>query len=128
MSRTDSRNTPPALSSMTGFARSQGAQGPWRWHWEVRSVNARGLDMRIRIPEGFEPLEQPARMLANERFSRGGMSATLTLDGDPARGGIRVNMDALQQVLGAIKMLEGKVSANPPTLDGILALRGVVEP
>lgn len=128
MSRTDSRNTPPALSSMTGFARAQGAQGPWRWHWEVRSVNARGLDVRIRIPEGFELLEQPARVLANERFSRGGMTATLTLDGDPARGGIRVNMDALQQVLGAIKMLEGKITANPPTLDGILALRGVVEP
>ena len=100
MSRGDGRKTTP-LSSMTGFARAQGAQGAWRWHWEVRSVNARGLDMRVRVPEGFEGLEQPARVLAGERFSRGGISSTLTLDVDAARGGIRVNTDALQQVLAA---------------------------
>lgn len=112
---------------MTGFARAQGAQGAWRWHWEARSVNARGLDIRIRIPEGFESLEQPARVLANERFARGGITAALTLDADAARGSIRINAEALQQVLAAIKMLEGQVVASPPTLDGILALRGVVE-
>jgi len=116
-----------SLSSMTGFARAQGSQGPWRWHWEVRSVNARGLDMRVRVPEGFEGLEQPARMLANERFGRGGLNATLTLDADPARGAIRVNQDALHQVLTALKQLEGMVDAEPARLDGILALRGVIE-
>jgi len=122
-----SRAKATALSSMTGFARAQGAQGSWRWHWEVRSVNARGLDVRIRFPEGFESLEQPARVLANERFARGGITAALTLDADAARGGIRINPEALQQVLAAIKTLEGQVVASPPTLDGILALRGVVE-
>lgn len=116
-----------SLSSMTGFARAQGSQGPWRWHWEVRSVNARGLDMRVRVPEGFEGLEQPARILANERFARGGLNATLTLDADPARGAIRVNPEALHQVLTAIKQLEGMVKAAPASLDGILALRGVIE-
>jgi len=116
-----------SLSSMTGFARAQGSQGPWRWHWEVRSVNARGLDMRVRVPEGFEGLEQPARMLANERFARGGLAATLTLDADPGRGAIRINPEALHQVLTALKQLEGTVKANPPSLDGILALRGVIE-
>lgn len=115
------------LSSMTGFARAQGAQGAWRWHWEVRSVNARGLDVRVRVPEGFEGLEQPARLLAGERFSRGSVTASLTLDADPARGSVRVNMDALSQVLAALKQLEGMVKAAPPSLDGILALRGVID-
>ena len=115
------------LSSMTGFARAQGSQGPWRWHWEVRSVNARGLDARLRFPEGFEGLEQPARILVNERFARGSVTGTLTLDADPARGAIRVNADALQQVIAALKQLEGKIEAEPPRLDGILALRGVLD-
>ncbi|MBL9098717.1 MAG: YicC family protein [Alphaproteobacteria bacterium] len=115
------------LSSMTGFARAQGAQGSWRWHWEVRSVNARGLDVRVRVPEGFESLEQPARVLANDRFARGGITASLTLDADPARGAIRVNKDALLQVLAALKDLEGLVQAEPARLDGILALRGVID-
>lgn len=115
------------LSSMTGFARAQGSQGPWRWHWEVRSVNARGLDVRVRVPEGFEGLEQPARMLAGERFARGGLTTTLTLDADPARGAIRINQEALNQVLAALKQLDGAVEADPPRLDGILALRGVIE-
>lgn len=115
------------LSSMTGFARTQGAQGAWRWHWEVRSVNSRGLDIRVRVPEGFESLEQPARILANERFTRGAVTTSLTLEADPARGTIRVNQEALQQVLAALKQLEGTVKAAPPTLDGILALRGVID-
>lgn len=113
---------------MTGFARAQGAQGAWRWHWEVRSVNARGLDVRVRVPEGFEGLEQPARLLAGERFARGAITASLTLDADPARGSVRVNMEALAQVLAALKQLEGMVpQAAAPSLDGILALRGVID-
>lgn len=115
------------ISSMTGFARTQGALGAWRWHWEVRSVNSRGLDVRVRVAEGFEGLEQPARILANERFSRGAVTASLTLDADPSRGAVRVNQEALQQVLGALKQLEGMVKAAPPSLDGILALRGVID-
>jgi uncharacterized protein (TIGR00255 family) len=90
-------------------------------------VNGRGLDIRVRVPEGFEALEQPARMLAGERFARGGVTASLTLDADPARGAIRINKDALQQVLVALKSLEGIAGAQPPRLDGILALRGVIE-
>lgn len=116
-----------SVSSMTGFARAQGAHGPWRWHWEVRSVNARGLDLRVRIPEGFESLEQPTRLLAAERFTRGSMNATLTVDTSQARGAVRVNEEALGQVLAILKSLEGSVRADPPRLDGILGLRGVLE-
>lgn len=116
-----------ALSSMTGFARTQGVHGPWRWHWEARSVNARGLDLRVRLPEGFESLEQPARLLAAERFTRGGINVTLTIDPDSSRGAVRVNETALQQILATLQSLEGTVRAEPPRLDGILALRGVIE-
>lgn len=115
------------LSSMTGFARAHGAHGPWRWHWEIRSVNARGLDLRVRMPEGFESLEQPVRVLAAERFTRGSMTANLTVDEGLGRGVVRVNEDALTQVLAVIGALEGKVRADPPRMDGILSLRGVLE-
>ncbi|MEQ1756106.1 MAG: YicC/YloC family endoribonuclease [Micropepsaceae bacterium] len=115
------------LSSMTGFARAHGSHGVWRWHWEVRSVNARGLDLRVRLPEGFESLEQPTRILASERFTRGGVTATLTVDSEANRGAIRINEDALNQVLTALRTLEGSVRAELPRLDGILALRGVIE-
>ena len=115
------------LSSMTGFARSHGTHGHWRWHWEVRSVNARGLDLRVRLPEGFENLEQPTRTLAGERFTRGGVTASLTLDSDAGRGAVKVNHDALNQILAALRTLEGTVKADPPRLDGILGLRGVIE-
>ncbi len=116
------------LSSMTGFARAQGAQAGWRWHWEVRSVNARGLDVRVRFPEGFDGLESPARILATERFARGNVSASLTLTNDPARGSIKINPEVLAQVIATLDALKGKIAASPPTLDGILALRGVLEP
>lgn len=116
-----------SLSSMTGFARTNGAHGPWRWHWEVRSVNARGLDVRVRIPEGFESLEQPTRMLAAERFTRGSLNATLTVDASQTRGAVRVNEEALGQVLSILQTLERSVRADPPRLDGILGLRGVLE-
>lgn len=115
------------LSSMTGFARAHGAHGQWRWHWEIRSVNARGLDLRVRMPEGFESLEQPVRALAAERFTRGSMTATLTVDEGLGRGIVRVNEDALTQVLAVIGALEGRVRADPPRMDGILSLRGVLE-
>jgi len=115
------------LSSMTGFARSHGTHGHWRWHWEVRSVNARGLDLRVRLPEGFENLEQPTRTLAGERFTRGGVTASLTVDSDAGRGAVKVNHDALNQILAALRTLEGTVKADPPRLDGILGLRGVIE-
>lgn len=115
------------LSSMTGFARAHGSHGSWRWHWEVRSVNARGLDLRVRLPDGFESLEQPTRILAGERFVRGGITIGLTVDSEANRGAIRINHEALNQVLTAIRTLEGSVKASLPTLDGILALKGVIE-
>ena len=115
------------LSSMTGFARAHSSHGNWRWHWEVRSVNARGLDLRVRLPESFESLEQPTRILASERFIRGGITISLTVDSEASRGAIRINHEALNQILTTIRSLEGTFKADPARLDGILALKGVIE-
>jgi uncharacterized protein (TIGR00255 family) len=112
---------------MTGFARAHGSHASWRWHWEVRSVNARGLDLRVRLPDGFESLEQPTRILAGERFTRGGITISLTVDSEASRGAIRINHEALNQVLTALRTLEGTIKAEPARLDGILALKGVIE-
>ena len=93
----------------------------------MRSLTARGLHFRVRMPEGFERLEQPTRLLAAERFTRGSMTATLSVDAGQARGAVRVNEEALGQVLSILRALEGNVRAEPPRLDGILSLRGVLE-
>ncbi|MGB8676373.1 MAG: YicC/YloC family endoribonuclease, partial [Pseudolabrys sp.] len=69
-----------ALSSMTGFARGQGAAGPYAWNWEIKSVNAKGLDLRFRLPPGWDAVEVPARARAVEKLSRGSIYANLTVD------------------------------------------------
>jgi uncharacterized protein (TIGR00255 family) len=111
---------------MTGFARAEGGEGDHRWIWEARSVNGRGLDVRCRLPSGLEALEPEVRQAVAERCKRGNVSVTLTLSGAPSPG-VRINRDVLDRVIGLMGELEGKVKAAPPRLDGLLAVRGVVE-
>lgn len=114
------------LHSMTGFARADGTAAGYRWTWEIRSVNGKGLDLRFRLPPGFERLDAPAREQAAARITRGNIQATLTVVGEtPAR--IRINEDVLGEVLSVMQQIAAKIEAQPPTLDGILAIRGVVE-
>ena len=68
------------FASMTGFAESTGSHEGLRWRWEAKSVNGRSLDLRLRMPPGFDSLEQPARMLASERFRRGNFQISLTVE------------------------------------------------
>ena len=68
-----------ALSSMTGFARSHGASGPYTFEWELKSVNAKGFDLRLRLPPGWDDLEAPARKRAGELLSRGTVYANLNV-------------------------------------------------
>src|ERR1700755_2113905 len=84
-----------ALSSMTGFAESSGAQGGMAWRWEAKSVNGRGLDLRLRMPPGFDGIEPAARVLANERFRRGSIQVALTYEEADTTGGLRVDPVAL---------------------------------
>ncbi len=115
------------LKSMTGFARADGSIGAARWHWEVRSVNARGLDVRLRLPQGWELLEPKVREAAAKRFSRGSISVSLVLQRDVGNTEIRLNEDALAQVVRAAERVRQLTGAEPVRVEGLLALKGVLE-
>jgi uncharacterized protein (TIGR00255 family) len=115
------------LSSMTGFARGHGVCGPYAWSWEIKSVNAKGLDLRLRLPPGWDAVEVPARKNATEKLSRGTVYANLTVERKGVLPTVKVNEPVLAAVLATLKSLSGKVDAAKPTLDGILALKGVIE-
>jgi uncharacterized protein (TIGR00255 family) len=116
-----------ALSSMTGFARGHGVAGSYAWSWEIKSVNAKGLDLRLRLPPGWDAVEVPARKNATEKLSRGTVYANLTVERKGVAPTVKVNEPVLAAVLATLKSLSGKVEAAPPSLDGILALKGVIE-
>ena len=116
-----------ALSSMTGFARNHGVAGSYAWSWEIKSVNAKGLDLRLRLPQGWDAIEVPARALAAEKLSRGTAYANLTVERKGAATRVKVNEPVLSAVLATLNRLHEKVEASPATLDGILSLKGVIE-
>jgi uncharacterized protein (TIGR00255 family) len=116
-----------ALSSMTGFARGHGVAGAYAWAWEIKSVNAKGLDVRLRLPPGWDAVEVPVRTRAAEKLARGTVYANLTVDRRGTAPAVKVNEPVLAAVLATLKGLAGKVEAAPPSLDGILALKGVIE-
>jgi len=116
-----------ALSSMTGFARGHGVCGSYAWAWELKSVNAKGLDLRLRLPPGWEAVEAPIRGRAAETLARGTVYGTLTVEREGIGPAVRVNEAVLNAVLATLKGLAGRVEAAPPRLDGILALKGVIE-
>ena len=116
-----------ALSSMTGFARGHGVSGTYSWAWELKSVNAKGLDLRLRLPPGWDAVEGPARNSAAQVLARGTVYGTLTAGRQGVAPVVRVNEPVLAAVLATINALAGKVDAAKPRLDGILALKGVIE-
>jgi uncharacterized protein (TIGR00255 family) len=116
-----------ALSSMTGFARSHGVCGTYAWAWEIKSVNAKGLDVRLRLPAGWDAVEAPVRGRAAEALSRGSVYGTLTVTRQGVDPIVRVNEGVLNAVLTTLKDLSGRIAAAPARLDGILALKGVIE-
>ena len=116
-----------AIASMTGFARAAGADQSYAWTWEAKSVNGRGLDVRCRLPPGMDRLEGQVRAAAAKRFARGNLSLNLAIDRQAAAGRLQVNRAALEQVLTLARELKDKIDAAPPRIDGLLAVRGVVE-
>lgn len=115
------------LQSMTGFSRSQRSQGAWRLSWEIKSVNAKGLDLRLRTPGGFDALEQEARSRISKKLTRGACYATLTAQRESAAPDIRINEAALASLLAAIAKLPAGDNVQPASLDGLLGIKGVVE-
>ena len=117
-----------SLSSMTGFARHEGQYAHHRWVWELRSVNGRGLEVRTRVPHGFEDLDMALKPLAAKILSRGSINAALNLTHDAAGATIAVNELALNDILARIESLQAQhPELAPSTPEGILSLRGVLE-
>jgi uncharacterized protein (TIGR00255 family) len=116
-----------ALASMTGFARGHGVSGSYAWAWELKSVNAKGLEVRLRLPPGWDAVEAAVRTKASEVLSRGSIFASLAVSREGVVPVVRVNEPVLQAVLSTINRLRERVEAAPPALDGILALKGVIE-
>jgi uncharacterized protein (TIGR00255 family) len=116
-----------AISGMTGFGRAEGALGEWSWAVEARSVNGRNLESRFRAPPGFEALERVARDAAQARFQRGQLTVGVQARRAEAASAVKVNVEQLERYLAAGAPYVATGMAQAPRLDGLLALRGVIE-
>jgi uncharacterized protein (TIGR00255 family) len=112
--------------SMTGFAESSGSHEGLRWRWEAKSVNGRSLDVRLRTPPGYDSLEPPARMLATERFRRGSLQVSLTVEQQEGARGLRVDPAALASAVKLAREVAAETGLAPARIDGLLALKGVI--
>jgi uncharacterized protein (TIGR00255 family) len=112
---------------MTGFARVEGRVDGFAWSWELRSVNGKTLDLRIRLPAGYDELEVPLKALLADVAKRGSINATLTIAEQSKPVGVKINEVVLAQVLDLMQALESRLDAAPPRLDGVLGIRGVLE-
>jgi uncharacterized protein (TIGR00255 family) len=116
-----------SLSSMTGFARSHGSSGAYSFEWELKSVNAKGFDFRLRIPQGWDDIEAELRKRAADALSRGTVYANLTVKRTDASSTVRINEEVLASVLKVASELAGRVDAVAPSIDGLMAIKGVIE-
>jgi uncharacterized protein (TIGR00255 family) len=112
---------------MTGFARVSGATATYRWAWELKSVNAKGLDLRIRLPQGFDAIETEARAALAAKLTRGTCYATLTAQREAVTPDIRLNEDMLRRLVEAVSNIPRHESVRPVSIDGLLGVRGVLE-
>ncbi len=116
-----------SLASMTGFARAHGLTGAWRWAWEIRSVNAKGLDLRLRLPNSFDALDAAVRAAATKALSRGSVSATFTVTREGDSIAVALNQPALAALFAAANAAAATLGSAPPTLDALLGVKGIVE-
>jgi uncharacterized protein (TIGR00255 family) len=114
------------FASMTGFAESTGSHEGLRWRWETKSVNSRSLDLRLRIPPGYDGLEPPARRLAGERFLRGALQISLTVEPAESARGLTVDPTALASAVRIAREVAAETGLAPARVDGLLALKGVI--
>lgn len=114
------------FASMTGFAESAGSHEGLRWRWEAKSVNSRGLDLRLRTPPGYDGLEAPARRLAGERFLRGAFQISLSLEPQESARGLVVDAAALASAVKIAREVAAETGLAPARVDGLLALKGVI--
>jgi uncharacterized protein (TIGR00255 family) len=112
---------------MTGFARSHGASGPYTFEWELKSVNAKGFDLPLRLPPGWDEIEAPAKKRAGELLVRGTVYANLNVKRTNAVAQVRINEDVLAAVVKVAGQVAGRIDAVAPSVDGLLAIKGVIE-
>jgi uncharacterized protein (TIGR00255 family) len=115
------------LASMTGFARSAGNNGDYGWVWELKSVNGKALDVRLRMPQGYDHLEIQSRNAIQNNFKRGNIQASLTIANGKQHEKLSINSEVLDQYLALAKDLHVKLGGEPPRVDNLLAMRGVLE-
>jgi uncharacterized protein (TIGR00255 family) len=116
-----------AIASMTGFAREAGIVGPFQWAWEIKTVNGRGLEVRVRTPPGFDAVGEEARGQVLKALTRGQGQLTLALTRAATAPKVRINREVLQALLAALATVEVPKNVEPASIDGLLAVRGVVE-
>ncbi|MEJ2015840.1 MAG: YicC family protein [Limibacillus sp.] len=115
------------ICSMTAFARQAGGLEALTWTWEIKSVNAKGLDPRARLPQGLEALDAQIRQRLPKRLARGSLQINLVLDRSAQEQEVRLNEAVLTQLLAEGKRLEQEQGLAPASVDGLLAIKGVVE-
>jgi uncharacterized protein (TIGR00255 family) len=115
------------LKSMTGFARLDGSAAGNRFAWELRAVNGRGLDLRLRLPPGFDAVEAAVRRKASEALSRGNVSINLTVSRETSTQTFRIDENLLSALIDTARRHSGTPGIRDASLDGLLAVRGVVE-
>jgi uncharacterized protein (TIGR00255 family) len=115
-----------SISGMTGFGRADGASGDWSWSVEARSVNGRNLEVRFRGPPGFDGLERHAKASAQTRLNRGPITLGVQARREIGVAALKVNQDILARYLALANQL-AEEGATPPSADGLLSLRGVLE-
>ncbi|NQU56491.1 MAG: YicC family protein [Rhodospirillales bacterium] len=114
---------------MTGYARNEGSGEHCSWTWEARGVNGKGLDVRCRLPAGFDAMEAVVRERVKQRLVRGNISLSLSIEWLCQGGAYAINEDVLSGYIAMMPELNEKIPGlKPPTLDGLLALKGVIEP
>ncbi|WP_455372632.1 YicC/YloC family endoribonuclease [Limibacillus halophilus] len=112
---------------MTAFARQAGGHEGLSWSWELKSVNSKGLELRARLPQGFEALDAQLRQRLPKKLTRGSLQINLTLDRSQQEQEVRLNEAVLTQLLAEAKRLETEQGLAPARVDGLLAIKGVVE-
>ena len=116
-----------ALHSMTGFAREAGVHGAWRWSWELRSVNARGLDIKLKLPPSFDSLAEGLRRAAAAKLQRGTIFAALSAQREAETVSARIDEPLLNLLIGVAKSAANRHGLPPPSIGALLAVRGVVD-
>ena len=115
------------LASMTGFAAKSGNIDSFSWVWELKSVNGKALDVRLRVPQGYDHLEIQSRNAIMQNFKRGNIQAGLSITNGKAKEKLTINAEVMDQYLKLAQDLHKRIGGEAPRADNLLAMRGVLE-